>query len=438
MHFLDRLRTFRDSFLMVPLLFIVVSIVLAQIMIALDHHFGGQPSQSSAVLFAVGPDGARGMLSAIASTILSVATMAFSITISVMSSVSSSFGPRIVRNFMADRSNQVVLGVFTATFLYSLLVMRSIHGAEISGRDEAFVPHIAVNFSVFLAVICVGMLIYFINHIASSIQVSRLASGVQSNFLSLVDSTYHSQKGEDKFVLGEQRYVFESDGVLPVLAAHSGNIRSINYRDIAEKLNDENCTVKYLVAPGDYVVEGEKIALLHTPFLTNENSQKIMEKVESACSIGSSRTVSHDIRFAEEQLLELGIRALSPGTNDPFTLTNATRELTVGLVRATQGYSERSLYYLEGQPLVWIHPISPAELINHAFDLLRPYAIGHASSVIDLLVMAGKIYTLGEDAEARARCQFHAAVLLDSFRATNAHQHDKSRVENTYRTYFAS
>lgn len=405
-------------------------------LVAVDKALGHGALDAGVFFFTVGPDGARGILSAIASTVLSVATMAFSITISVMSTASSSYGPRLVRNFMSDRGNQVVLGTFTATFLYCLLVMRSIQTGDNSVSDQAFVPHIAVNFSMLLALACVGVLIYFINHIATGIQVSTIASTVQSKFLKLVEERFHpgEQKG-DVFELFSEA-VPSGDCVSSVMADSSGYVVDIERVVLGRLLKDLPVQVELTVRPGDHLVEGQCLAFVYS---AGEVSEDVLGEVEAlvrqVCSVGPARTEYDDIRFVQDQMVELGVRALSPGTNDPYTLTNSTQELTVGLVRAAQAEHAPNAVMVEGEVKVFFRPVDAAEMVDSAFDDFRSYALDHEQCVVDLLVMAGKIVALGSNDEAVARARWHAAVLVEYFRATEPLQHSLDLVMGAYERY---
>ncbi|QRZ61038.1 DUF2254 domain-containing protein [Rothia sp. ZJ932] len=437
MHLIDRLRDFRDSFVMVPALFIAGGIVLAEVMVATDQYFGGLPVSGSSLFFAVGTEGARGILSAIASTVLSVATMAFSITISVMSSASSAYGPRLVRNFMSDRGNQIVLGVFTSTFLYCILVLRKVQGAEFATSGEAFIPHLAVNVAVALAVACVGVLIYFINHIANGIQVSTLATNVQSRYAKMVESLYHSERATGEIFEAPYDAEIVADNSFTIVAETSGYIIDIEYRDVAKTI-DDSISVSFLPAIGNHVVEGEPLAVVSSIGQWSEDARLKTEKaVLSACSWGRVRTDYNDVLYAQEQIVELGVRSLSSGSNDPYTLTNAVHELTVVLARALQGKEPANTLFVGGEPRIQWQPVTAAQLIDAAFDGIRPYAVLETSAIMDLIEMAGRLVALGGEPHAVARARWHAAIVLEAYLNNTPERYDEQRVRELYQRYFA-
>ena len=190
------LQRLRERFWFVPAVLCVLAAVLAEVLVAVDQHLDetAVPDWLGVVVYRVGESGSRDLLGAIASSSLAVAGTTFSITMAVLALTASSYGPRLVRNFMTDRANQTVLGVFVATFLYSLLVLRSIRVLGDAG-SEPFVPHVAVNVAVLLAVLDVGVLVYFIHHISDSIQVSTMAGRVRAELVETVDRLYPAQVG---------------------------------------------------------------------------------------------------------------------------------------------------------------------------------------------------------------------------------------------------
>lgn len=188
----------RESFWFVPLVYLVSAFILAQGMIALDTALPKDFSSPwTAWVYRVGIDGSRSMLSAISTSMLAVAATAFSITISVVVTASATYGPRLVGNFMSDRGNQNVLGVFVATFLYSLLVLRTISSADETQGLPAFIPHLAVNLAVLLAVADAVVLVWFIHHIATSVRVETLAHGVRKNFRDVVERMHPKENADD-------------------------------------------------------------------------------------------------------------------------------------------------------------------------------------------------------------------------------------------------
>lgn len=238
----------------VPAACVLGAILLAQLMVGLDRMI---PPDSDSIwvdwVYAVGIDGSRSMLSAIGGSMLGVAATAFSITISVVATASSTYGPRLVRNFMADRINQVVLGVLVSTFIYTLLVLRTIRSAS-DDLASPFVPHIAVNFAVLLAIADVALLVYFIHHIADSVQVNTLAHGVRRRFLTVIERWYPEETPEEM-----TRTLSDRPGGELIRAEKTGYIVDMDFEKIRSCAEEKDLRVTMIPGVGDHILPGEPL-----------------------------------------------------------------------------------------------------------------------------------------------------------------------------------
>ncbi len=183
--FLSRLRS---SYWFLPGLMGLGAILLSVGTTLLDLHFGMEWSDKTLGVFSNRPQGARAFLSTVAASMITVAGVTFSLTILAVSYASSQYGPRILNNFMRDRSNQITLGTFIATFLYCLLILRTVRGAdEFTGGAVmaigAFVPHISILVALFLALLSVVVLISFFHHIPESMRLSNVVEDVGKQLL---------------------------------------------------------------------------------------------------------------------------------------------------------------------------------------------------------------------------------------------------------------
>ena len=167
-----------DSFWFLPALMALLAGGAALGSVALDHKIGSGWVQSIGWVWSGGADGARGVLSVVAGSVMTVVSIVFSLTISVLAQTSSHFGPRVLRNFTSDRKVQFTLGTFISTFVYCLLVLRTVRSVE----ESAFVPYLSVNIGVLLALASLAVLIFFIHHISQSIQAENLIAAVGEDF----------------------------------------------------------------------------------------------------------------------------------------------------------------------------------------------------------------------------------------------------------------
>ena len=330
MTFLQRLR---ERFWFLPALLCLCAAALAQLLVALDRAVDQSlaPGWASAFVYRVGASGSRDILGAIASSSLAVAGTTFSITMAVLALTSSTYGPRLVRNFMADRGNQAVLGVYVATFLYSLLVLRAVRVLGDPGDQDAevFVPHLAVNVAVLLAVANVAVLVYFIHHISDSIQVSTLTHRIRTDLLETIDRLYPASIGEPAPRPGRPGLASsntlapaEPDHELARARAHgalvsalgTGYIQSIQEEDLLAVAHKHDVLLVLEAHPGDYVLEGTALFLVH-PHQRVDTA--LSAALRATVRVSDARTPYQDISFAVQQLTEMAVRESPPVPTTP-------------------------------------------------------------------------------------------------------------------------
>lgn len=410
----------RQSFWFVPTLCLVAGFLLAQGMVALDRSLPlDLTSPWFSWVYGVGIDGSRAMLGAIGTSMLAVAATAFSITISVVVTASATYGPRLVGNFMSDRGNQFVLGVFVSTFLYALLVLRTIRSE--GDQLSAFVPHLAVNVAVLLAVVDAAVLIWFIHHIAASVRVETLAHGVRTNFRAVVERM-HPKEGEDGVVWTDA--LSRNGG--PVSADAVGYVVDIDFQKLCAIAVEHDAVIEVVPQVGDHILPHEDLVRVWPP----EKTDDVAAGARRAARIGDSRSEYQDILFAEQQVLELAVRALSPGTNDPYTAINAIEEVAAGISIAVSRPNPGNTMVDEFSTVrVRFKTVTVDEIVDQPFDQVRCFALGHVPVLTSLIDLAARVNRVSIHPGTRERMDQQCRVLLEDFRASNPHPHDVGRVE---------
>lgn len=368
---MSRWLRLRQTFWFLPAVLCTVSVILAELLIFVDQPIGDADlGPLGAVITRVGESGSRDLLGAIAGSMLTVASTTFSITIAVLALSSSTYGPRLVRNFMADRGNQLVLGVFVATFLYSLIVLRSIRVT--GGNGEYFVPHLAVNMAVLLAVLAIGVLVYFIHHISDSVQVWTLAVQVRDDLVETVDRLYPESVGRDRRDVALDGQQDDDPIRLPdgqgstVVAMQTGYVQSVNRDALVSLAVKHDVVVSLSVRPGQHVVKGAPLATLWPPDRARDD---VLGDVRTSIRTGRARNPYEDVEFGVLLLEEMAVRALSPSTNDPYTAINALDQLAAGLVRfAGQPDPSERRYDREGRMRVVAPGVSLTNVLDHVLD----------------------------------------------------------------------
>lgn len=310
----DRLRT---SFWFLPSAMAVLAILLSFLLVDLDASLGADTVRKLGWIYTFGPEGARAILSAIASSMITVAGLTFSITMLTLQLASSQFGPRLLRNFMRDRGNQVVLGTYLATFIYCLLVLRTVRGTE----DSHFVPHIAVAGGVLLALASIAVLIYFIHHVANAIRIETLLQELADETHAAIDRLYPERIGRDPAPTdrGEHDKILPPDFDLRVHSVTSnrgGYVQRVDADALMELAVKHDFILRIDARPGRFVWDGQPLLSAYPGEAVSDDAAS---QLRSAFVLGAERTPEQDLEFSIRRIVEIAQRALSPGINDPTT-----------------------------------------------------------------------------------------------------------------------
>ncbi len=369
----------QSSLWFVPTLIVTAAVALAVALIEADSVVSGERlSELSPMLFGAGAEGSRGLLGAIASSMITVAGVTFSITIVALALASSQYSPRILRNFMQDRANQTVLGVFVGIFAYCIVVLRVVRG----GDEGAFVPALAVFGAMVLAIVAIGFLIFFIHHIAMSIQASSIIGSAASETLQAVDRLFPAELGEavddprDEHDVADLRWT-------PVPSHASGYIQRIDSEAVLELARTRNIVVKMDRGVGEFIVEGSALASVSTPAV----DKALVAEANEAFTINASRTVNQDAGYGVQQIVDIALKALSPGINDTTTAINCIDYLGVIMARLAGRHIETP-YRSDGAQLRVITrgPTFPA-MLAVACGQIRRNADGNVDVLVRLLGM---------------------------------------------------
>ena len=326
---MSRLRAFwwrvRGSLWFMPTLLVFAAALLAFALVELSAMHDLDLQERWPRLFGVGAEGSRSLLSAIATSMLTVAGTVFSITLAVLSLAASQYSPRVVRAFMGDRPTQVVLGVFVAVFAYCLVVLRTIRGG-----DGEFVPSLSVLGAIVLAFIAVALLVFFIHHLAASIEASAILTRVTAGTHRAVEELFPEALGEEADEAPQDAGALGIRAWKPVPADTSGYIVSLDSDALLAFAREHGRVVRMALAIGDFAVKEQPLAWL-------EGSDAVGEKAcadLNACySFDRQRTIEQDAAFGVQQLVDVGLKALSPGINDQSTAVLCIDRLSEVLVR---------------------------------------------------------------------------------------------------------
>lgn len=377
------------SFWFVPTFMVLIAIVLAFFMLyvdRLDIDFG---RAEFSWIYSGSPDGARSILSTIASSMISVAGLTFSITMVTLSLASSQLGPRLLNNFMRDSGNQIVLGTFISVFTYCLLILRSIRSLD----EISFVPHLSLTLAIALAIISLGVLIYFFHHVTMMIQaqnlIAKIGDEMKSNIEHLLRDEEHTPYEHQLRSEDDIPDDFE-DKALFIKAETSGFLQTVNYEGLVTINEENNLLIKVLYRPGEFVSVGSNIMAIYAP--NNSVPDDIQEDIRESFTTGAVRLRLQDIEFAVDQLVEIAVRALSPGINDPFTAIACLDQFSANLSILAREELPSGYHYGESDKLRVISEVVKFNgLVDAAFNQIRQYGKNDVAVTIRLLEVIGTI-----------------------------------------------
>ncbi|MGU3664178.1 DUF2254 domain-containing protein [Methylobacterium sp. A49B] len=398
-----------DLFWLRPALIVLGCILLAQFGVWLEtaHIAGYDPSSPDANWgYSGGAEGARALLSAIASSNIGVAGTTFSITIAALTLASGQMGPRLLRNFIRDGRNQTVLGIFLGTFAYSLMVLRTVRTVE----EDPFVPHLAITGALVLALIAIGTLVWFVHHIATSINIETVVDAVQQDLCKAIGArTRDAADAARPSDLPTGKAVATTGG---------GYLQAVDTDALADWAEENRVTVALRVRPGDYVPSGFPVAFLSAGV---ESADKAVAR---AVTLGRRPTSLQDLEYSIRQLVEIAVRALSPGINDPFTAGSVVDHLGNALCRIAPRHLPTGALLREGR-VVLVHPVTDYDgLCDAMFHMIRQNAAGSVlvlGRMLDVLARVAEVERLTDRLRELRR---HADLVADAARRDVADQQD--------------
>ena len=395
--FRKALGSLSDTFWLLPGGMVVAGILLGNGLVALDR--GGAVPQwliESPWLYSGGGTGARTLLGAVVSSTIGVAGTVFSITIAALSLAAGQMGPRLLRNFTRDRGNQLTLGAFLGTFSYALMVLRSVR----TQSEGEFVPHLSLSIGILLAFVCVGTLVFFVGHMAGRINVDTVIDLVSEDVRRAIIRLMHDAPQPSP----------PSDGhwsaATPVLDPRRGYLQQLDNTGLASWAAANGTAMRLLVRPGDYVFPGAPIAF------TTSAVNGAEDAIRSATAVGGQRVSADDLEFSVRQLVEVGVRALSPGINDPHTAMSVLDRLGAALCDAAPLHLATGVSLHDGRAVLVVPAIDYGGLTDAMFHMLRQNAAGSTAVLAHQLDVLTAVAGCERDPGRLAELQRHADLVL--------------------------
>lgn len=393
--FLQLVRDIRASYWFVPSLMVFAAFLLAYASHAIDIRIDPGIMRGFGPLSVAEPAGARAILTTIAGSIIGVAGVTFSITIATVSFASGNYGPRLISNFMRDRGNQLTLGVFIGTFVYCLMVLGTVReatGAE--GDAEAFVPFLSLFVTLVLALLSIGMLIYFFHHVPESIDIQHLTTEIGRELREDVCRLFpNDYKGENPAAAGSREAFFAACAGRKrrrLTANKNGYITTMAMGEIEEVAEGADILINLQYRPGDFITREDILMDVFFQEGDQDSSEEVLKRLQGTFSVGQQRTPEQNVLFLVDTLVEIAARALSPGINDPQTAMACFDWLRA----AANAFGLRDTEPSPSPLRVRISEVTFADFIERAFARSRPYAASDRNASLHLMMVLTEIAVL--------------------------------------------
>jgi len=370
------------TFWFVPVIIIGIAVFFAVSLVSLDN-IVNIPQEGWIRFFLINSsDSARSILSTISGAMIGVAGTVFSVTLVALTLASSQFGPRLIKNFMYVRLNQVVLGSYIATYLYCLLVLNAIK----DGNGYTFIPTISILVAILAAIINIILLIIFIHQIAVSIQADKIISDISDLISKQVETLFPEKMGDEikeKKDFDEDKVVSEYQKTTSIKSHKSGYLQYIDSEALLLLVENNDSLLKLKHRPGSFLVKGGEIAVV---FSNKDWQEESIDELLSQFVFGKTKTSQQDLEFSIHQMVEIAARALSPGVNDPFTAIACIDNLTATLCYLAQAKFPSKYRVDEDGKLRVIADVLDFEgVLDAAFNQIRQFSAGSTAVIIRLV-----------------------------------------------------
>jgi uncharacterized membrane protein len=397
-------REVRGSLWFVPGLCVFGGVTLAVVLVRADRSLELEWLDHWPLLFGAGAAGARSLLATVASSMITIVGVVFSITIVALSLAASQYTSRVLRNFMRDTGNQTALGAFVGIFAYCLVVLRTIRGEE-----DAFVSPLAVLVALVLGFIGIGVLIYFIHHISTSIQAAHILASASEETIATIKRLFpeeaEAEEEEQNFEPNESGKAWHS-----VAAKSTGYLQSIDIHKLVKLAAAGRTVIRVEYQVGQFVIAGSP---LMSVLAAAPPDAKACKKLESSVAIGRQGTIEQDIGFGIRQIVDVALKALSPGVNDTTTAVMAVDYLTAIAGLLSERLIDTQHPDEEGEIRLLTRGPTYEGLISGSFDQIRQNAGGNVAVLKALL---GALEAIGRRTTSSSRLRLlreHSLALAE-------------------------
>jgi len=418
----DRLKV---SFWFAPAVMSLGAILLAWVMYEIDGLIPNEMLESSRLVLAGTPGEMRSSLLSMAGTILATAGVVFTLLTLPLSTVAAQYGSRLLRVFLGDRTTQLVLGMFVATFVYCLAAALSIPPAEVEPEG----PQLMATVGLLLMLATFASLILLVQHVSTMLQAPNIAAAAGAELREVVraeipDAVRSGGQNVQKAV----EALRVTDGYA-VRVRRTGYIQFIDPETMLYLASEKNLVIRLLHKPGHFVWRDKVVALVWPAERVDE---ELEGQIRQAFRLGSTRTPTQDVAYAVNQLVEMAVRAMSPAINDPFTAMTCLDHIGEGLALfIRQGEKDPHFYDQKGRLCLIFEPVTFDELLDGAFDMLRHASCDNASVLQHMLEVIDAVGQEAGSPEVRQELLRHVSLIQAESQAGELIEEDRQLIERS-------
>lgn len=413
---MDRTRNWRDlladltsSLWFLPTIFIVGALAAGA---ALANMEVDPDSSLGRVVFSGDIDHARQLLVVVTGTMITVTSLVFALTVVALQIASSQFSPRLLRSFLRDRGAQIVLSTFVATVAYAMAGLHSVGGVGTDGQP--FLPRLAVSGALILALLSVGMLVYYIHHLTDSIRIDSVMRRIERSTLHLIRHRFPLAGDGSDPDLPEA----PSDAVV-IPAAGSGYVQRLHPRALGRQLQVAGAAVRLVPLVGFHVTQGRPLAMAWSPDHGVLDTMLIGRLLHDHVEIAAERKTEVDLGFDLRQLVDIANRALAPSLNDPYTAVQAIHHLAV-LLSELAGRQLHDVVVHDSDGVLRVAAPTPtfSQHLNIVCSHVRQSAAGRPRVYAAMVRMLEDVDRLAASDAYRQAAREQLALVIDDARRT--------------------
>jgi uncharacterized membrane protein len=420
----------RTNLWFLPTLMFLLGIALALGMLHLDGDPRWSQSEVRNWVSSGSGDDARNLLSTLLTAVITMAGIVFSVTVVSLSLAANAYGPRLIRTFRAQRGTQIALGAFVLTIVYLLLVLRAVRGDAPAGQA----PDLAVAVGGALALACVLALLGFIQGVSSIIVADEVVRRVRLEFdhaAAALPARGAAPAASDLALPDD----FD-DRAARLRLPREGYVQSVAFEALAAWAQQRDLVLRLDFRPGDFVVDGDRKVLVYP---APDDPERARRQIDRFIVTGEQRTPTQDIEFAVRHLVEIAVRALSPGINDPFTAMAVIDRIRGALARIARHRMPAAHMADEAGALRIVRRVSDFDgVLRASLDQIRQAGAGKPAVMIHMLRALGALAGHLQDERQRAAVERYVRSVKAAALDQPLEQGDREDVLQAYEEAMAA